>query len=368
MHSGSLSRHRVDILHLRPHLPVAPPRQGGWDSGAQPGFPQRPSLPQQHWDAFCREFTPLWQVTADGVWLDVSGSGRLWGQGPAGAQRLCSRALDFGDLLGAGQGPSPLVAQLASWFSMRFRDRGVFVVSAGCASAFLAPFPVHFLPTSRSRRDRLRQLGVRTLGDLQLVPASLLRGVFGKEAEMWPGLASGQAQGLDPGTGREADRGTLLMGARLQRPSAAPAHRRALLDGMAVRALAVCPGGPAARSFWRLEIRLMGGRVLQARRTSSAPALLDGWRSLLNSLDQGLDCGRLALAGMELWAGLPREAGQQDFLFPHDRRQCSLARVLAGINGAAHPRVVLANQAALEDRGVNWYGPSLGVDAGRLGK
>ncbi len=315
-----------------------------------------PTGPSPDWTSFCQAITPAWRVLNDGPLLDLTGSDRLWGRGCDRAAALSARAHRFSTLAGAGVGPSLLVARLASRYSAHLDGRSVFVVAPGGASSFLAPFPISVFPAARGVVSRLAQLGVRTLGDLQLVPGTLLRAVFGPGAESWPEQASGQPVAGEGEDGNPATPPRLLVGVRLHHPASSPAHRQALLDGLAFRAMAVCPGGPAARLFWELEATICGRGVRRVRRRGQGPASLAGWRDLLRHMAASLDWGRLAMQGLALWAGPPQAVSGQMDLFPADRRQDRLTRALAGVNQGDRPLVAPGNQALLTPLGPAWYG------------
>jgi hypothetical protein len=307
------------------------------------------------WRDFCLETSPVWQVPDDGPLLDLTGSGRLWGWGMDGPARVCARANRRFDFVGAGLGPTSFVARLASRYSTQIGGGRVFMVTAGGAPAFLAPFSLSILPLPSSQRSRLRQLGIRTLGDLQQVPPALLRAVFGPEAGNWPALARGCPSTENLGPRNSGPQVELVAGARLTRPTVSGAHRRALLDGLVLHALTTFPGGPAGRSYWRLVVRVSGQPGRWVQRKSNQPPTLVGWRNLLCKLDRSLPTTRLALTGMELWAGPELPRSEQGWLYPEDLQQIRLAQALAGLNGSGQRQVNLGNQGILEAWGVHWY-------------
>ena len=92
-----------------------------------------------------------------------------------------------------GVGTSKVVAKIAS---DRRKPGGIVVVRAGQERRFLAPFDIRLLPGVGPRgEERLRRLGLETIGDLARIPdeqlPSLLPGKVGR-------LLRDRARGIDP--------------------------------------------------------------------------------------------------------------------------------------------------------------------------
>jgi DNA polymerase-4 len=147
--------------------------------------PQAVFLPGRFWryqevsaavfDVF-RQVTPLVEgVSLDEAFLDVTGAGRLLGDGPALAGSLRARIADeLGLSCSVGVAPRKLTAKLASEAAKPSAGvhgpvpgAGVVVVAPADELAFLHRHPVRALwgvgPVTARRLD---QLGVRTVGDL----------------------------------------------------------------------------------------------------------------------------------------------------------------------------------------------------------
>jgi DNA polymerase-4 len=146
----------------------------------------------------CLRFTP--QVKACGrseAFLDLSGSLRLFG----GRERLTMQLRrDLGSELGgklgvsptvtAGLGPNPLLARIATQLAEPGTTGELFPED----SRALAQLPVALLwLVDVSVRQRLGQMGVRTFGQLQMIPSVLLRREFGDAGP----LLFDAARGLD---------------------------------------------------------------------------------------------------------------------------------------------------------------------------
>lgn len=148
-------------------------------------------------DAFCARITPRWEAVAGGLLLDLTGTARLYGRGLDGLARVCREARRCFDLPAAGAGGSPLCARLAAWTAARVAPGCVLTVPAGSASAFLARFPLEVLDAQPTAVGRLRELGVRTLGDLQAVPRPCCRRCSAPWDRPWrrrPAVAAGAAR------------------------------------------------------------------------------------------------------------------------------------------------------------------------------
>lgn len=122
------------------------------------------------------------------------GSATRWPDEPAAAgQRLRRRVrAELGLSVTVGIATNRTVAKVAADLA---KPDGLRLVPPGQEAAFLAPLPVGCLPgIGPHAAQRLRELGVRTLGQLAQVPPYWLRLVFGRRAEE----VHQRAQGIDP--------------------------------------------------------------------------------------------------------------------------------------------------------------------------
>jgi DNA polymerase-4 len=137
-------------------------------------------------------FTPAVEgIGMDEAFLDVTGAVGLFGPPAQIGASLRSRVADeLGLSCCVGAGPSKLVAKLASEAAKPKASArgavpgpGVVVVAEGEVLAFLWPLPIEALwGVGRASAERLRKLGVSTVGDLAALPAEALVGALGRSA------------------------------------------------------------------------------------------------------------------------------------------------------------------------------------------
>ncbi|MEA2664368.1 MAG: protein ImuB, partial [Candidatus Eremiobacteraeota bacterium] len=109
----------------------------------------------------------------------IAGGARAW----LGAVRAALAGFDLPVRLGLG--PNRFVAQVAAW-------RGDGTVCTGDPAAFLAPLPLELLELRPAAAERLRLLGVTTLGELAALPHGPFVRRFGAAAAAWHDRARGR--------------------------------------------------------------------------------------------------------------------------------------------------------------------------------
>ncbi|RMG69150.1 MAG: DNA polymerase IV [Calditrichaeota bacterium] len=137
------------------------------------------------------EFSPLVQpISIDEAFLDVTGSVHLFGSllqlGQAIKQRIRQAT---GLTASLGIAPSKSVAKIASDAG---KPDGLLIVGPQEVQTFLDPLPVERLwGVGEKTRQRLRDLGIQTIGQLRDYPAAVLRQKFGKWGDVLWQLARG---------------------------------------------------------------------------------------------------------------------------------------------------------------------------------
>lgn len=137
-------------------------------------------------------FSPLVEVVSiDEAYLDASDSDRLFGGAESLARDLKGRVRDeIGLAVSLGVASNKLVAKIASDLD---KPDGLRVVWPGQEAATLAPLAIERLPGVGPKSAlRLRESGIRMLGELANAPDVLLRDVAGNDAGRLRARARGE--------------------------------------------------------------------------------------------------------------------------------------------------------------------------------
>jgi DNA polymerase-4 len=138
-------------------------------------------------------FTPVVEpIALDEAFLDVTGAGRLLGDGrQIGAAIRARIRAETGLTASVGVAPNKLLAKLASDDA---KPDGMLVVEPGTELAFLHPHPVGRLwGVGPATLARLARFGVETLGDLAALPEASLVDTLGRaHGTLLHALASGR--------------------------------------------------------------------------------------------------------------------------------------------------------------------------------
>lgn len=137
-------------------------------------------------------YTPLVeQVSVDEAFLDVTGSGRLFGTAEHIAHQIRRRIKEeLGLTASVGVAPNKFIAKLAS---EEAKSDGLMVIEEEEAQDFLAELPVtHLWGVGKSTADRLHRLGISTVAQLREYPEEVLISHFGMQGQHLYRLARGQ--------------------------------------------------------------------------------------------------------------------------------------------------------------------------------
>jgi len=141
--------------------------------------------------AILAEFTPLMEpISIDEAFLDVSASRDLLGDGPTIAQKIKVRVREAVALTASvGVAANKFIAKVASDLE---KPDGLVVVPTGAEAAFLAPLAISRLwGVGKVTAAELESVGVRTIGQLAVIPEAHLRARFGENGALLKALASG---------------------------------------------------------------------------------------------------------------------------------------------------------------------------------
>ena len=134
--------------------------------------------------AILADFSPFLEpLGLDEAFLDVTGFESLYGSIHQMALAIKQRVMEEQGLCASiGIAGCKVVAKVASDLS---KPDGLIEVPAGEERAFLAPLAIDKLPgIGKKTEQRLRGLGVKTIGELSLVPLKALKSHFGASGEV----------------------------------------------------------------------------------------------------------------------------------------------------------------------------------------
>ena len=142
--------------------------------------------------AILADFSPIVEpVSVDEAFIDLTGTEPLFGSALDAVRLIKRRILDeTGLTASAGLAPNKFLAKVASELE---KPDGLVVVPPGEETKFLAPLPVERIwGVGRVTATGLQELGLRTIGQLQRVPRSVLVRRFGRHGEHLHDLAFGR--------------------------------------------------------------------------------------------------------------------------------------------------------------------------------
>lgn len=137
-------------------------------------------------------FSPLVEMASgDEAYVDLSGTEKLWGPPAAVANRMREAIVAATELpCSVGVATSKMVGKIASDIC---KPHGLLWVPAGAEAAFLKPLPINRMPGAGPKTtERLRELGLRTIGQLADMDPARLEKLFGT----WGRELSERARGI----------------------------------------------------------------------------------------------------------------------------------------------------------------------------
>src|SRR5277367_4790593 len=155
-----------------------------------PDFTRYRTVSRQVRDIFQRHTDLIEPLSLDEAYLDVTENKTSLPTATrvAGAIRQQIRE-ELHLTASAGVAPNKFLAKIASDWR---KPDGLFVIQPDDVPAFLLPLPVERIPgVGKVTEDRLKQIGVQTVGDLQALDAAVLEARFGKYGHRLYELARG---------------------------------------------------------------------------------------------------------------------------------------------------------------------------------
>ncbi len=344
--SGQIDHSSSSILHLRLTAPVSTREQVGNRGIGHHCDPMKDTLRRD----FYSRITPKWELDGEGVFLDLCGMERLHGPWAEGAASICRRARAEFPVWSAGLASSPLASRLASLVAGGGRGHKIFSVPRGTVSSFLAGFSIQVLSTHFREVPRLRSLGVRTLGDLQLLPKTLLVAVFGVVGHR----LTDEAWGLHPDISAvQCSQPDQLLVAQIHftKPLVSTRGEKALRQALAMRALA--RGTGCGR--WFLSVRWSSGAGASVNQQSPTTESWSAWLALMDGLWAKLPSHRQGVVQLKLlFQGLEGGISQQMLLFENSAGSPDLSLAMAQIRQKIDPSFALASEVLLQEWGGRW--------------
>ena len=145
--------------------------------------------------AVVARYTPLWEPSQPGhIYLDVTGTNRLWGKAKDAANRLQREIKEEVRLSGTvGVASNKMVSSIASRVLQR---EGILDVDHGREPSFMAPLKVNVLPGIGPVRRRLllEELNITLVRQIATLDMGSLKLVFGQQAY----VIHQRALGIDP--------------------------------------------------------------------------------------------------------------------------------------------------------------------------
>lgn len=158
-----------------------------------PGHYEQYERYSRQFHAILGECSPLVESGGlDEAYLDLTGCEPILGPPRAAVDAIRARIRSELDLAASvGMATSKLVAKVAS---DRAKPDGVCEVAPGDEASFLSPLPLRALPMlGASIEQKLKPLGLSSLGDLAALPPATLRALFGTQGE----ILGARARGVD---------------------------------------------------------------------------------------------------------------------------------------------------------------------------
>jgi len=170
-------------LRFCPDLTVLPPNPGLLEEGCR------------ILSSTAARYTPLWEPSRPGhIYMDVTGTARLWGRAKDAAWRIGKDIAETMSLsAAAGVACNKMVSSIAS---LLIPSREILDVDHGKESSFMAPLSVDYLPGIGHVRKRmlLEELNITLVRQVAALQVNDLKLIFGLQAL----IIHERAMGIDP--------------------------------------------------------------------------------------------------------------------------------------------------------------------------
>ena len=324
--------------------------------------------------AIFKSFTPLVEpISLDEAFLDVRGARRLHGPAPAIAHEIRRRVqAEQGLTCSVGVAPTKFVAKLASEAAKPNASvagpqpgLGVKVVEPDAVLAFLHPLPVQALwGVGPATLARLERLGIKTVGDLARMSASVVAGAIGNASGAH---LSALANGIDP---RAVEPERKAKSISHEETFSTDQHDRAVLEREVVRfadAIAArLRGHEVAGRTISIKVRFHDFRTITRAATLASPTdaatdIAREAKALLAQVDLGAGVRLLGVSVSGLTEDATRQLSFEDTTAPAwgDANK-AIDEIRARFGATAIGPAVIAGRDGLrvKRRGEQQWGPS----------
>ena len=261
----------------------------------------------EHIWEICRRFTCGLETYLDEAYGDATGMRCIWGDPPAlGGQLQRQVREEVGLPVSVGLAANRMLAKIASSSA---KPKGLAWVRPGEEEKFLAGLPIEKLPgVGHKTEAKLRDMNIRTAGDLRVLSRELLRSMFGQRGE----VLYERCRGRDVQEVREAGiPKTISRETTFHSPTCDPAEIRGMLFYLLERAMRAVRDGRLLARRLELSIRYDDWKEAAVRRSlpSASDCEEDIFTVVLELLDR-LHGRRVALrhVGIVLSQFVPRGA------------------------------------------------------------
>ena len=286
---------------------------------------------EQVWD-ICRRYTCRLETFLDEAYGQAGGMTGLYGDPMTMGRRLQRQvAGEVGLPVSVGLADNRMLAKLAAG---SVKPRGVRWIPRSQASSFLAPLPIEKLPgVGAKTAEILRDVNIRTVGELRVLSAEMLRSMFGRRGLALYERCRGRCEGPDPLPGKAPK--TISRETTFHKPTCDRSEIRGMLFYLLERAMRTARGKGLVAGRIELAIRYDDGKHLAAVQSldDGAGAAENEVFAVLVEMLGRLFRRRVALrsAGIVL-SGFRLDGGQRTLFEPPKRtRSRDLSRTLDAI-------------------------------------
>ncbi|HEX7080344.1 MAG TPA: DNA polymerase IV [Gammaproteobacteria bacterium] len=331
----------VEALRRCPQALVVPPR-----------FERYQAVSRIVMDVFA-DFSPAVEaLSLDEAFLDMSGAERIFGPPAELGRRLkdAVREATGGLTVSVGISATKFVAKVAS---ARMKPDGLTIVPPQDARSWLAPLSVSWLWGAGAKTaERLRGIGLETIGDVAAADPAMLRRELGSIGERLHALARAEdPRAVEASRAAKSIGSELTLSADTQSAHELELHLHRSADKVArrLRRAGLCARGVRVK-LKRYDFKLMSKQRALAEPTDVAEDLYRAARALLRSFGPLPPVRLVGLAAFEL-VPRPEGATQGDLLSPRSRMR-DLEVALDRLAERFGPGVVTRASELVRDRGV----------------